>query len=86
MTKPKVTWTKCNGEAHDPAVGGMIDNCYSCAPYWGMIPRCAKGHMVSSKWSNEKQMQIGGYCEKCKKHYDLDTKPTNRDLEVIEIK
>ncbi len=35
---------QCPGEAHDPAVGGMIDNCGICAPGWRtlMIPvECA---------------------------------------------
>lgn len=27
----------CPGEAHDPGVGGMIDNCSICAPLWGEI-------------------------------------------------
>ena len=27
----------CPGEAHDPAVGGMIDNCGICAPRWGEV-------------------------------------------------
>jgi hypothetical protein len=27
----------CTGEAHDPRVGGMIDNCWSCAPRWAVI-------------------------------------------------
>lgn len=25
----------CTGEAHNPEVGGMIDNCSLCAPNWG---------------------------------------------------
>lgn len=25
----------CSGSAHDPEVGGMIDNCLMCAPRWG---------------------------------------------------
>lgn len=29
--------TQCDGEAHDPAVGGMIDNCTVCAPLWGTV-------------------------------------------------
>lgn len=28
----------CRGEAHLPEVGGMIDNCWSCAPLWGRVP------------------------------------------------
>lgn len=28
----------CPGEAHNPAVGGMIDHCGICAPDWGKIP------------------------------------------------
>ena len=28
---------KCNGEAHDPEVGGRIDNCGSCMPHWGYV-------------------------------------------------
>lgn len=27
----------CPGEAHDPRVGGMIDNCSICAPRWGEV-------------------------------------------------
>jgi hypothetical protein len=27
----------CNGEAHDPRVGGMIDHCSVCAPRWGVV-------------------------------------------------
>jgi len=26
---------ECTGQAHDPAVGGMIDHCGVCAPRWG---------------------------------------------------
>lgn len=26
----------CEGEAHDPRNGGMIDNCMVCAPRWGV--------------------------------------------------
>lgn len=29
--------TRCDGAAHDPSVGGMIDNCARCAPRWGWI-------------------------------------------------
>jgi hypothetical protein len=28
---------ECPGEAHNPDVGGMIDNCGLCAPRWGKI-------------------------------------------------
>jgi len=34
----------CKGEAHNPEVGGMIDNCLLCAPFWGIVP---KSHPVS---------------------------------------
>jgi hypothetical protein len=27
----------CDGSAHDPAVGGMIDNCWRCAPRWAEV-------------------------------------------------
>jgi hypothetical protein len=27
----------CTGEAHSPAVGGMIDNCMMCMPRWGVV-------------------------------------------------
>jgi hypothetical protein len=30
---------RCNGEAHRPEVGGMIDNCLLCAPRWGWCIR-----------------------------------------------
>jgi hypothetical protein len=28
---------KCTGEAHDPQVGGQIDNCGSCMSHWGWV-------------------------------------------------
>lgn len=31
----------CPGEAHDPAVGGMIDHCGLCAPEWGTVRKYA---------------------------------------------
>lgn len=28
---------KCDGEAHEPSVGGMIDHCGVCMPRWGLV-------------------------------------------------
>ena len=36
----------CRGEAHNPDVGGMIDNCGVCAPEWGWV-------MVEGRWPYE---------------------------------
>lgn len=33
---------ECNGEAHDPEVGGQIDHCGLCAPHWGWKFRSVK--------------------------------------------
>ena len=34
-------FVECHGEAHSPAVGGMIDNCGCCAPMWGWVKKRA---------------------------------------------
>ncbi len=36
-TKLDMYSVRCECVAHDPEVGGMIDNCMSCAPRWGFI-------------------------------------------------
>jgi hypothetical protein len=52
-------WVKCNGEAHQPSAGGMIDHCMICMPYWGSFPICPD--------CNQKLTEKG-YCRKCR-HY-----------------
>lgn len=40
----------------------MRDFCGNCAPYWWDIPICSL---------HEKKVKASGYCEDCKKFYDL---------------
>lgn len=37
VAKPGFKIVPCRGQAHDPEVGGQIDNCASCAPMWGWV-------------------------------------------------
>ena len=60
--KPAADIVKCTGEAHDPAIGGMIDNCWGCAPYWGSFPVCPV-HQV--------KLPDTGFCKACKKYYSI---------------
>ena len=61
--KPKAEIVKCNGEAHNPAVAGCIDNCMICMPFWEWYPICPT-HRIKLKHS--------GYCKKCKRYYQYD--------------
>ena len=74
------TWIKCSGEAHRPEVGGMIDNCWSCAPYWENIATCVKGHRLTKRHvnpceANEFRGSYKYYCKECKKHYAESVRP-----------
>ncbi len=66
----KIKWVKCTGEAHNPEVGGMIDNCMACAPYWENIATCpVDGTKLINSWSNEKQEYTNYWCTSCRHHY-----------------
>ena len=39
--------SQCTGDAHDASVGGMIDNCYTCAPLWGIRVEPLHEHVAS---------------------------------------
>jgi hypothetical protein len=44
----------CPGEAHNPEVGGMIDNCMMCAPRWGKFAIPFR-HETFDSWRAEVQ-------------------------------
>lgn len=42
-----------------------LDNCWSCAPYWWIIPVCP-----THNW----KLKESGWCKKCKKYYKMPDK------------
>ena len=41
-----VTERPCNGDAHKPEVGGMMDHCAVCMPRWGVVESLAPNGAV----------------------------------------
>lgn len=56
----------CDGEAHDPAYGGMIDHCASCAPSWRMMVRKKDGSRPSLRVHRNVMNKYERYMEKQK--------------------
>lgn len=62
MKKP-AKFVPCPGVTTDGRYGhSMRDHCWSCAPYWEVIPTCP----VDSK-----KLAPSGFCKKCRKFYDM---------------
>jgi len=70
----KAFFKKCTGEAHG---NPYIDNCMICAPFWGIYPICP----VDDKTS----LSDKGYCKKCKRHFDITSKPRIITVDPIVI-
>lgn len=63
MARVAAVWKTCNGDAHKQEVGGMMDHCMVCLPYWEIIPTCP---------ADGAKLRDTGYCTVCRKLYAMD--------------
>ena len=71
MTRPLADWLLCPGVVCDGLAGhAMRDECWSCAPFWEVIPIC------SICTSPRMRLRESGWCGYCRRYYDVADPPT----------
>lgn len=63
MTKAMAEVDKCTNytSSHEHS---MRDYCWTCAPYWDIVPLCP---------THRRKLATSGYCKDCRRYYDMTT-------------